>query len=128
MVISSGSLIRREGVEVAGLPRRDFFIDFVDYEQCLRLRRHGFQIAVVNDSTLEHAESEHQQHSIFLGAKDPGQITLRGANTIWRATKFLRSGSAISELATKAFVFYPLASSMLLAFFCLVSENWNVFA
>jgi len=53
-VISSGSLIRREAVEAVGLPRADFFMDFVDYEHCLRLRRRGFAIAVVRDSHLEH--------------------------------------------------------------------------
>jgi GT2 family glycosyltransferase len=53
-VISSGSLILREAVEAVGLPRADFFMDFVDYEYCLRLRRHGFRIAVVRDSILDH--------------------------------------------------------------------------
>jgi len=41
-VISSGSLIRRRVVEDIGLPREDFFIDFVDFEYCLRLRRHNY--------------------------------------------------------------------------------------
>src|SRR6266403_2830942 len=54
-VISSGSLIRSGVVQAVGLPRADFFIDFVDYEYCLRLRRHGHRIAVVRDSLLEHA-------------------------------------------------------------------------
>ncbi len=54
-VISSGSLVRSEVVERVGLPRADFFIDFVDYEYCLRLRRHGYRIAMVRDSLLHHA-------------------------------------------------------------------------
>ncbi len=53
-VISSGSLVRREAVEAVGMPRVDFFMDFVDYEYCLRLRRNGFRIAVVRDSILDH--------------------------------------------------------------------------
>jgi GT2 family glycosyltransferase len=53
-VISSGSLIRREAIETVGLPRADFFMDYVDYEHCLRLKRHGFKIAVVRDSHLDH--------------------------------------------------------------------------
>jgi rhamnosyltransferase len=53
-VISSGSLVRREAVEAVGMPRVDFFMDFVDYEYCLRLRRKGFRIAVVRDSILDH--------------------------------------------------------------------------
>jgi GT2 family glycosyltransferase len=58
LVISSGSLIRKEAIEAAGVPRADFFMDFVDYEHCLRLRRHGFNIAVVDDSLLHHTLGE----------------------------------------------------------------------
>jgi rhamnosyltransferase len=54
-VISSGSLMRSKAVEKIGMPRDDFFIDFVDYEYCLRLRRYGYKIAVVCGSLLEHA-------------------------------------------------------------------------
>ena len=58
LVISSGTLIRREAVEAVGLPRADFFMDFVDFEHCLRLRRHGFCIGMVRDSRLNHAVGE----------------------------------------------------------------------
>ena len=54
-VISSGSLVRREVVETVGLPRSDFFIDFVDFEYCLRIRAHGYRIGVVRSSLLEHS-------------------------------------------------------------------------
>ena len=64
-VISSGSLIRREAIEVVGLPRADFFMDFVDYEHCLRLRRHGFKIAVVRDSHLEHVLGDPSKFNFF---------------------------------------------------------------
>lgn len=53
-VISSGSLVRCDAVRKAGVPRADFFIDYVDFEHCLRLRSHGFRIGLVNDSVLEH--------------------------------------------------------------------------
>jgi GT2 family glycosyltransferase len=71
MVISSGSLVRREAIEAVGLPRADFFMDFVDYEHCLRLRRHGFKIAVVSDSHLDHV----------LG--DPSHQKILGRSTHW---------------------------------------------
>jgi rhamnosyltransferase len=54
-VISSGTLVRREVVHKVGLPRADFFMDFVDFEYCLRIRRHAYKIAVVRDSQLDHA-------------------------------------------------------------------------
>lgn len=68
-VISSGSLIRREAIEAVGLPRADFFMDFVDYEHCFRLRRHGFQIAVVRDSHLDHVLGSPSTFEILGRAK-----------------------------------------------------------
>jgi len=58
LVVSSGTLIRREAIEAVGLPRADFFMDFVDFEHCLRLRQHGFRIGMVRDSHLNHAVGE----------------------------------------------------------------------
>jgi GT2 family glycosyltransferase len=71
MVVSSGSLVRRRAIEAVGLPRSDFFMDFVDYEHCLRLRRHGFEIAVVRDSHLDHV----------LGS--PSKFKILGRTTFW---------------------------------------------
>jgi GT2 family glycosyltransferase len=70
-VITSGSLIRREAVEAVGLPRSDFFMDFVDHEHCLRLRRHGFRIAVVGDSLLHHVNG------------DPSKFKILGRTKYW---------------------------------------------
>jgi GT2 family glycosyltransferase len=64
-VISSGTLLRRQAVEEAGLPRSDFFMDFVDHEYCLRLRGHGYKIAIVRDSRIEHAIGEPKTVNIF---------------------------------------------------------------
>jgi GT2 family glycosyltransferase len=68
-VISSGSLVRRQAVEQAGLPRADFFMDFVDLEHCLRLRRHGYKIAVVRDSVLNHAIGSPRHIHLPLGTR-----------------------------------------------------------
>jgi rhamnopyranosyl-N-acetylglucosaminyl-diphospho-decaprenol beta-1,3/1,4-galactofuranosyltransferase len=54
MVISSGSMVRRSVVEAIGLPRADFFMDFFDFEYCLRARSHGYRIAVITRSKLAH--------------------------------------------------------------------------
>ncbi|AYO31448.1 glycosyltransferase [Biomaibacter acetigenes] len=53
-VISSGSLIKRDVIEYVGLPREDFFIDFVDHEYNLRARRWGFQIVYIPSSIIYH--------------------------------------------------------------------------
>jgi GT2 family glycosyltransferase len=65
IVISSGTLIRKEAVETVGLPRADFFMDFVDHELCLRLRRHGYRIAVVTGCQLDHAIGDPRRISLF---------------------------------------------------------------
>jgi GT2 family glycosyltransferase len=54
LVITSGSMVRREVVETIGLPRADFFIDFVDYEYCLRARSRGYKVAVITRAKLHH--------------------------------------------------------------------------
>lgn len=54
LVFVSGCMVRREVVEEVGLPRADFFMDFIDFEYCLRTRARGYQIAVVNKCKLAH--------------------------------------------------------------------------
>jgi len=48
VVVASGCLLRRNVVEGVGLPREDFFMDYFDFEYCLRIRKRGYRIAVVN--------------------------------------------------------------------------------
>jgi len=54
LVITSGCMVRRDVVEKVGLPRTDFFIDFVDFEYCLRVRSSGYKIAVIPSAELGH--------------------------------------------------------------------------
>lgn len=43
-VITSGSLLSLLAARQTGVMREDFFIDGVDHEYCLRLRRHGYAV------------------------------------------------------------------------------------
>jgi GT2 family glycosyltransferase len=52
--ISSGCLVSRRVVEDVGLPRADFFMDFVDQEYNLRMRRKGYEIIFVPASIIYH--------------------------------------------------------------------------
>jgi len=54
LVIASGCLVRREVVEKVGLPRSDFFMDFIDFEYCLRIRDAGYKIAVISCAKSAH--------------------------------------------------------------------------
>ncbi|MBV9625971.1 MAG: glycosyltransferase [Acidobacteria bacterium] len=67
LVITSGSMVRRDVVEKIGLPRSDFFIDFVDYEYCLRARSHGYKIAVTTRAKLYHEIGKARRVRFFLG-------------------------------------------------------------
>ena len=58
VAVASGCMVRREAVEAAGLPRADFFMDFFDFEYCLRIRSHQFKIAVVNECAFAHELGE----------------------------------------------------------------------
>ena len=67
LVITSGSMVRREVVEEIGFPRSDFFIDFVDYEYCLRARSHGYKIAVITKALLYHEVGKAQKVRFLRG-------------------------------------------------------------
>jgi GT2 family glycosyltransferase len=71
LAIGSGLMVRRELVERIGLPRADFFMDFFDFEYCLRARAHGFKIAVATGVQLEH-EVGRARH-----------VQLPGFNALW---------------------------------------------
>lgn len=54
LAITSGSLVRSDVVRRIGLPRAEFFMDFFDFEYCLRMRSQGFLIAVVTNCRFAH--------------------------------------------------------------------------
>lgn len=107
-VISSGSLIRKEAVEAVGLPRVDFFMDFVDYEYCLRVRRSGFRIAVVRDSILDHEIGEQTTFNIL------GRKKFWADHAPWREYYMVRNETFTiwqhyPQLITKGFVVYKFS-------------------
>lgn len=65
-VITSGNLINIEAYTKIGGFKSELFIDSVDFEFCLNLRKHGYNIIQVNDAIL------------FHGLGDPKNITIFG--------------------------------------------------
>jgi rhamnosyltransferase len=53
--MTSGCLLDLAVWQTVGPFRDDFFIDFVDNEYCLRLRREGYRVLRANRAILEHA-------------------------------------------------------------------------
>jgi rhamnosyltransferase len=54
-VITSGSLLRLDAAAIAGNFRDDYFIDEVDHEYALRLRKAGFQVALAPGISMPHS-------------------------------------------------------------------------
>lgn len=81
-VISSGSLVNREVIKDVGLPRVDFFMDFVDNEYNFRVRKKGYEIIYVPNSVIYHdiGTPRPPQPRIarvitcFIKKNDPGSI------------------------------------------------------
>jgi rhamnosyltransferase len=62
--ITSGSLTRVAAFARAGPYREEFFIDAVDFEFCIRLRRAGYRILQDGDTVLRHAVGSPRAGSI----------------------------------------------------------------
>jgi GT2 family glycosyltransferase len=95
LAIASGLMVRRELVETIGLPRADFFMDFFDFEYCLRARSQGYRIAVVTGVKLAHEVGEARQVRL------PGYSALWPNHAPWREYYMSRN------LAYVAWWLYP---------------------
>jgi rhamnopyranosyl-N-acetylglucosaminyl-diphospho-decaprenol beta-1,3/1,4-galactofuranosyltransferase len=95
LVISSGCLVRREVVQKVGLPRADFFIDFVDFEYCLRARAQGYKVAIVPGAKFDH-EIGHTR-----------EVWLPGRSRLWWTQAPFREYYLTRNLAYIAWWLYP---------------------
>lgn len=69
-LITSGSLIRLSAYEHVGGSDEQMFIDCVDHELCLKMRRHGFALYSSNSVNFQHTIGEPQEVNLpFLGIK-----------------------------------------------------------
>ncbi len=62
---TSGSLMPLRVFKEEGLYRQDLFIDYVDYEFCLRAASHGWKIVYCESAVLQHDPGRAKQFSIF---------------------------------------------------------------
>lgn len=54
LLISSGMLIQVSALETIGFPKREYFIDLVDTEWCLRARAKNYQLAKLEEVWMNH--------------------------------------------------------------------------
>lgn len=66
LAISSGSLFNLAALKHIGWHNENYFVDCVDYEVCLRAKRHGYKVGIVcNTPDFDHV-SEQPDRSIFV--------------------------------------------------------------
>lgn len=69
LAISSGTFTSDEALDVIGLMREEFFIDYVDTEWCLRALKNGMTCYAIPDARMEHAIGD--EFIRFLGVNLP---------------------------------------------------------
>jgi rhamnosyltransferase len=79
LAIASGTLISRTVFERVGGMRTGFFIDYVDWEYCLRAKRqYGIQTIICGNAVLEHARGERRGKKILgFTIRPPGYSLFR---------------------------------------------------
>ncbi|HEV2578510.1 MAG TPA: glycosyltransferase family 2 protein [Acidobacteriaceae bacterium] len=93
---TSGSLLRVETLREFGLFREELFIDEVDHEYSLRLRRAGMVLDETEDATLLHALGSPARHRL-LGREfcvtnySPVRRYYQERNKVWMARHYGRS-------------------------------------
>ena len=108
MVIASGSLVHREVFDAIGGMREDLFIDYVDWEFCLRARaKGGFQTYITGDAVLEHARGLRTGKKVFgFVVHPPGYSAFRYGYIFRNRARMLRE----YFFKNRAFVFFEAVS------------------
>lgn len=64
-VMTSGNVLSLSACQRVGAFREDYFIDYVDHEYCLRLKKNGYKIGVYRAAILEHSLGDIGCKAIF---------------------------------------------------------------
>ncbi|MEV6304272.1 glycosyltransferase [Actinoplanes sp. NPDC051861] len=88
-VITSGMLVRRSVFERFQPFREEFFVDFVDADFCLRVRRGGHRIVQDTRVTLRHSLGERRRYR-FLGLSLAASV-----HPAWRLYWIARNGTVL---------------------------------
>lgn len=63
-VMTSGMLVRRTCLDAVGRFREDFFVDWVDFDFCLRARSEGFRVVQDTSVLLPHSLGDRREHRL----------------------------------------------------------------
>jgi rhamnosyltransferase len=109
VVITSGMLVRREVLERVEGFREDFFVDYVDLDFCLRLRRAG--VRIVRDLALElpHSIGDVRVHP-FLG-----RSVRVGHYPAWRHYWIARNGTILIRENLRALPVWAITNTLFMS-------------
>jgi len=89
--MTSGCLLNLRAYREAGPFQEDFFIDFVDNEYCLRLRKHGFGVYRANLARLEHSVGDTKKYGPFIATNhSPLRRYYKTRNRFWVFQEYVR--------------------------------------
>lgn len=111
--VASGSLVRVETLRDVGPLREDFFIDWIDVEFGIRLRRRGWRLLAVRDAEIRHRLGSYQEarlagRTVAVTGHAAWRRRLQVRNALWTlwlhgaACPALRSWTARVLLGTAA--------------------------
>ena len=108
MVIASGSYVSRAIYAALGGMREGLFIDYVDWEFCLRAKQvAGFQTYITGDAVLEHARGLRTGRKVFgFVVHPPGYSAFRYGYIFRNRARMLRE----YFFKNRAFVFFEVVS------------------
>lgn len=93
-IITSGSLFPLAAYDAVGGFSEEFFIDCVDYDFCLRLRKHGYRIIKILECGFQHSLGVSKQHrllgfTIDTYSHDPQRLYYLFRNSVVLALEYV---------------------------------------
>ncbi len=123
MVIASGTLLTRDVHEQLGGMREDFFIDYVDWEYCLRARaKFGVPTVICGAAVLDHARGERVGRRVLgITVHPPGYSPMRYEHIFRNRARLFRT----YFFRNRAFICFELVA-IARDFFLLLFEKQSV--
>ncbi|MGH3415378.1 MAG: hypothetical protein ACRDSS_02825, partial [Actinocrinis sp.] len=109
-VITSGMLVRRDCFQTVPAFREDFFVDCVDIDFCLRLRRAGVRIVRDKQLLLPHSIGDGRDHRLL------GVLPVRVLHyAAWRHYWVARNGMVLTREHWRALPGFALINALFMA-------------
>ena len=110
--ITSGSMIKAAILDEVGCMDESFFIDYIDYDFCLRIRRLGYKILFVDKAVIRHRLGEKRKSNIGLSyaSHPPQRIYYQTRNRMTVVSRYAstRPSLAIMQISLLIMKFFKI--------------------